>query len=627
MAASRPLKLKAQVAYRPLIASSGQYPIARIWVDSGVAHLDNHFDYLIPEKLEESIVIGSLVEVPFNARMVEGLVIARVEGSSMANLKVINRLLTPAPIATTVTIALIGEVARRWIAHPYDVIRSAIPQRAVLPVKALPNPLPIPKSESRQGQRGKWRYLQLPPYRRDTDLLMSYLGRQRLSGSRLIIVPDSRRAHQIASEIPGSILLDSTLSKSERFSNFIRCTKSLGSIIVGTRSAIFAPIADLDEIILLDDASPFYYEMHSPGWNARDVALVRSDLEGCDITILGFSPSLEMARLIEVGQMSYTPSEARVKVTSFFSERGELLPEGIFASIRKVKTEGNLLFISPTKGYAQAISCSKCRNVASCDCGGRLEKVSATAALSCTICDKSFLEWSCRYCQSKLPYLLKRGLERYAQEIGRAFPGVRIIESTAEKMSGEVLDSPVFVVATNGAVPAMPGGYSAIVILDGERRFSQVDNRSQERALSQLFESASYLSPTGSIFAVMSQSHPAIAAVASWKPSLYTKRELASLAEIGFPPYVRAVSIDIESSEASIFLRGLLRAQSDGRLPEQTKFLGPSQMRNLQSRIILLTPFDSESSLMELLHEFLRKRSASGKSSVKVRVDPYSLTK
>ena len=50
-------------------------------------------------------------------------------------------------------------------------------------------------------------------------------------------------------------------------------------------------------------------------------------------------------------------------------------------------------------------------------------------------------------------------------------------------------------------------------------------------------------------------------------------------------------------------------------------------MRNLQSRIILLTPFDSESSLMELLHEFLRKRSASGKSSVKVRVDPYSLTK
>ena len=627
MAASRPLKLKAQVAHRPLTASTGQYPIARIWVDSGVAHLDNHFDYLIPEKFEDSIVIGSLVEVPFNARMVEGLVIARVEGSSMADLKIISRLLTPAPIATTVTIALISEVAKRWIAHPYDVIRSAIPQRAVLPVKALPNPLPISKSESRQGQRGKWQYLQLPPYRRDTDLLISYLGRHQLSGSRLIIVPDSRRAHQIASQIPDSILLDSTLSKSERFSNFIRCTQSLRSIIVGTRSAIFAPIADLDEVILLDDASPFYYEMRSPGWNARDVALLRSDLEGCDITILGFSPSHEMARLIEVGQMSYTPSVARVKVASFFSERGELLPEGIFASIRKVKTEGNLLFLSPTKGYAQAISCSKCRNVASCECGGRLEKVSATAALSCAICDKSFLEWSCRYCQSKLPFLLKRGLERYAQEIGRAFPGVRIIESTAEKMSGEVSDSPVFVVATNGAVPATPGGYSAIVILDGERRFSQVDNRSQERALSQLFESASYLSPTGSIFAVMSQSHPAIAAVGSWKPSLYTKRELASLVEIGFPPYVRAVSIDIESSEASIFLRGLLRAQSDGRLPEQTKFLGPSQLRNLQSRIILLTPFDSESSLMELLHEFLRKRSASGKSSVKVRVDPYSLTK
>lgn len=627
MAASRPLKLKAQVAHRPLIASSGQYPIAQIWVDSGVAHLDNHFDYLVPEKFEDSIVIGSLVEVPFNARMVEGLVIARVEGSPMANLKVINRLLTPAPIATTVTIALISEVAKRWIAHPYDVIRSAIPQRTVHPVKAFPKALSISKSGSRKGRRGKWQYLQLPPHRRDSELLLSYLGRHRVLGSRLILVPDSRRAHQIASQIPDSILLDSTLSKSERFSNFIRCTQSLRSIVVGSRSAIFAPIADLDEIILLDDASPFYYEMRSPGWNSRDVALVRSDLEGCDITILGFSPSLEMARLIEVGQMSYTPSVARVKVASFFSDRGELLPEGIFASIRKLKREGNILFLAPTKGYAQAISCSKCRNVASCDCGGRLEKVSPTVALSCAVCDKSFLEWSCRYCQSKLPFFLKRGLERYAQEIGRAFPGVRIIESTSEKISGEVLDSPVFVVATNGAVPATPGGYSAIVILDGERRFSQVDNRSHERALSQLFECASYLSPTGSIFAVMRQSHPAIAALSSWKPSLYTKRELASLDEVGFPPYVRAVSLDIESSEASILLRGLMRAQNDGRLPKQTKFLGPSQLRNMQSRIILLTPFDSESSLMELLHEFLRKRSASGKSSVKVRVDPYSLTK
>jgi primosomal protein N' (replication factor Y) (superfamily II helicase) len=559
--------------------------------------------------------------------MVEGLVIARVDSSPLANLKVINSLLSPIPIATAATVSLIDAVARRWIAHPYDVIRSAIPQRARLGSKILPLDPPIAEPRSRPGERGKWQYLQLPPYRRDIDLLKKYLSRQTVVGSRLIIVPDTRRANLLALQIPGAILLDSSLSKSERFSNFLKCTQSLQSIVIGTRSAIFAPIADLDEIILLDDSSSFYYEVRSPGWNARDVALLRSEQEGCDVTVLGFAPSQEMARLIEIGQVSYMPNSARVKVLTFFSERGDLLPEGIFASIRRAKMEGNVLFLSPTKGYAQAISCSKCRNVATCDCGGRVEKVSAAAALSCAICEKSFPEWSCRYCQSKLPFLLKRGLERYAQEIGRAFPGVRIIESTAERMSEEVVESSVFVVATNGAIPLTPGGYSAIVILDGERRFSQVDNRAQERALAQLFESVSYLSPSGSLLAVLNQSHPAVAALASWKPSLYAKRELASLAEVGFPPFSSAVTVDIDSSEASIFLRALFRAQSDGRLPEQTKLFGPAKLQSQQSRIVLLTPFGVDSSLIAMLHEFLRKRSVSGKSSVRVRVDPYSLTK
>jgi primosomal protein N' (replication factor Y) len=627
VAASRPLKLKAQIAHRPLVPSRGAHPVAQVWVDSGVAHLDGHFDYLIPKELEVAIAVGSLVEVPFNSKMVEGLVIARVDDSAIGNLKVINRLLTTVPIATPATISLIGEVAKRWICHPYDVVRSAIPQRTRLNSKSSIISLPPSKFDRKYRENRKSQYLQLPPYRVDTDILISYLERQKVSGSRLVIVPDTRRAHLLASQIPEAILLDSSLSKVERFSNFVKATQSLKSIVIGTRSAIFAPIADLEEIILIDDTSPFFYELRSPGWNARDVGLLRSKLEGSDITILGFAPSHEMARLIEIGQVRYIPILARVKVSSFFSERGELLPEGVFASIRKAKSEGNVLFLSPTKGYAQAISCSKCRNVASCECGGRVEKTSATAALSCAICEKSLPAWSCRYCQSKTPFLLKRGLERYAQEIGRAFPGVRIIESSAERMSEEVIDSPVFVLATNGAVPLTPGGYSAVVILDGQRRFSQVDNRAQERALAQLFESVGYLSPSGSLLAVLNQSHPAIAALASWKPSLYAKRELASLAEVGFPPFVRAVAVDIDSSEASTFLRGLIRAQSDGRLPEQTKFLGPSQLQSQQSRIVLLTPFGADSILIELLHEFLRKRSVSGKSAVKVRVDPYSLAK
>ena len=79
MAGTRPLKLRSEVAVRRAEKSSSQRPIAQVWVDSGVFHLDGSFDYLIPDDLSAVVDVGIRVQVPFNGREVEAIILHEVQ--------------------------------------------------------------------------------------------------------------------------------------------------------------------------------------------------------------------------------------------------------------------------------------------------------------------------------------------------------------------------------------------------------------------------------------------------------------------------------------------------------------------------------------------------------------------
>jgi primosomal protein N' (replication factor Y) len=238
----------------------------------------------------------------------------------------------------------------------------------------------------------------------------------------------------------------------------------------------------------------------------------------------------------------------------------------------------------------------------------------------------SYQNWQCSWCQSQRSFLLGRGADRFALEIGRAFPGQGITQSGGDKMVDDVQGSNGIVVATPGAIPVAPNGYAAIVVLECDRLFSQIDLRATERAREVIFNAGGLLAAGGDIFLVISRGHPILSALSSWKPSLITRKELHEREEIGFPPFVRALTLDIESSEATSLLRALKSAQQTQRLPSTTRILGPSQLTTGTSRFLLLSPLNEGESLISLIHEFQRKRSASKKRMTIIRIDPYSLT-
>jgi primosomal protein N' (replication factor Y) len=619
----KPLRLKAEVAKRESLRADQSNFVAQIQVDTGVYHLDQPYDYSIPSQLIDYVSIGVRVQVPFGGREVEGLVFNVVEGSAIGGLKAISKVISPISVASSDLLNLIEEVAQAWAANPYDLIRSAIPPRVASVEKEIWKEPEIKRISTKERRE----FLQLPSHRNPYEALSELIGKQSGKGSLLVIVPDSRSISRLKSLNPDALVLDSSLDRTDRYRNFLKAKYSTENLVIGTRSAVFADIPDLEQIIIFDEGSEHLFEQRSPGWNARDVALIRAKLQKVDFLAVGFSPSAEVARQIESGEIKFRATKSRIKVESFQQEFQELLPGRIIPAIRSALKLGPVLFLASRKGYAQAISCSKCRNLALCTCGSRLLKKSASAPIECSLCDMKYRDWSCTWCSGKIPYLLSRGTMRYSQEIGRAFPGVKISLSEGDSTLEDHSLTEGIVIATPGSAPYVVGGYSAVVVLDADGLLNESDLKSLERAQQVIFSQGGFISKDGKILLVISHSSPIIGALSSWKPSLLAHRELEERRETGLPPYAKAVSIDVAANETQQLIRGFHAAKEDGRLPRALRILGPIQLKGEMQRIVLLGPLDEAQSLVVLIHEYQRRRSASKKSLLAMRIDPYSITK
>ena len=627
MATARPLRLKREEAKRVDSAQAEQAAFVKVWVDTSVSHLDGTYDYLVPERLTNSVHPGIRIGVPFAGRDVEALVLERTDKSEITNLKFISSVISEEVVATPTLIKLVSLMAKRWICNPYDLIKSAIPARVASYDKAFATEA---RSSKAQGlvkkAQGEATYLHLAPYEDPLKRLSEFAVKAQAKGTVLIVVPEDRELELLKQALPAALILTSSLSRTQRYANYLTAINSSNQIVIGTRSAIFLTPPDLTTLIIYRENSQSYYEPRHPGWNVRDVALLRQSEEELNLYFVGYSPSLEMARAIESSSVEFLSKKARLQVLTFPQGNSELLPERIFSPIRSALKSGSVLFLVPKKGYASALMCKKCRNLAICSCGGKLSRSSQSSSPACVHCSNVFSNWKCKWCNEDKLVLLGRGAIRHAEEIGRAFPGFQVINSDADTPVKEITGKKSVVISTQGMAPICEGGYSAVVLLEGGSFFSYSDLRGQERSREAFFEAAGQVKAGGSVLVAIDTSHPISAALASWNPAHMYKRELADLESLDLPPFTRSLTIDLVTREASAVADGFKKALLDSRIPASTKILGPSIRGGDKARIILTASLNDFSQLTQFVGEFVKHRAIAKKETIQVRIDPYSLS-
>ena len=609
MADVKPLKLRSQKAPATIVGAA-ELPIASVLVDTGVLHLSEPFDYLVPEKLSEKAIPGSLVKIPFNSTFTQGYVLERRASAEISKVRPIESVISALPLFTPKLHSLLEKVAFRYACNIWDVIRSAIPPRVAAVEKEFESTNP---SHTSKGPI-EHRYLALPRNSQAINLLIELAIMTSKNSQVLMIVPDERDIRRVEQALSQHSFIDylvlgTHLEKSERYRAFLRSRFSNPRIILGTRSAIFTPLEANSTILILNDGEESFYEKRAPGWNVRDVALLRAQTSS--LIFASYSPSLEVARLVDSGWLVQSKLADIHKADFFFAEGRDSHNSVIARNLKK----GNVLLTLSAPGYIPAFSCHKCRNMALCECGGRLT-ISSNSAPICSICQKRNSDWRCTWCGEARPRAVRRGTERYAEEFGRAFPNVQIVISNSSHQVEELSEGRHLVIATNGCEP--DAQYAAVVLLDGEILMNRAELRGDELARKHWSAAASQVGDSGEVFLSLPATHPTSRALSEWKMLELCIQETKERTEAHLPPGYRLAIIEGENNEVSKIAQAI-----EGKSDFISVLLVSIDVMN--SRAIFRAPVERSSEFSDFFYDLMRYRSLKGAPPLRVRIDPFNI--
>jgi primosomal protein N' (replication factor Y) len=613
--------------------------VARVALDSPLPQLDHLFDYSIPPELAETAVPGVRVMVPFRSagRLNRGYIVevAQKADGFDGTLSPLDSVVSPVPVLTPELWSLARRLADRAAGSATDIVRLAIPPRQVRVEKAwlaeqdahrssdpetstdeqipseadatgpVSDPARVaasdvsgyPESLTDIVKAGGRVALSAIPTMADIDgawvgrwavTIAELSARVLASGSSVIVaLPDYRDQDQLHAALERRVSpeqltrVDARQSNAERYRSFLDCLTNEPRIILGNRSAVYAPASKLGLLVVWDDGDPLHSEPLSPYVHARDAALVRQEESGAALVLAGHTRSTDVQRLVEIGFVTpvepsrvYTP---RVMLTAHSDvvEPGAVaarIPSLAWRQAREALEKGPVLVQVARPGYAPVIACARCAHAARCTvCSGPLGIPRAGALPACTLCGAIAGNWACDNCEGTKLRLVTRGTGRTAEELGRAFPGVRVVVSDGERPVIGVSGSPALVVATRGAEPVADGGYAAVLLLDGDRMLAAESLRIAEDCL-RWWSNAAALSAPGAPVILTGVSGTLATALATWNQPAFASAELADRRTLRFPPAVRVASVtgnDHAVSEAVAAVTSLVPADVLGPVPTE----------------------------------------------------------
>jgi primosomal protein N' (replication factor Y) len=569
-----------------------QASIARVLLDSPLPQLDRLFDYQVPAALVDQVRIGVRVRVPLRSagRVADGFIVELVSSVEYSGvLSEIDSVVSPIPILAPEVWALARRVADRAAGSASDVVRLAVPKRQVRVEKAwLASPAVVDSShantapvhavavqgysteaiESALASSGRLAIEAIPlvtevPGGRwvghwaTTMAAAATLAIAR-GGSAILAVPDYRDQEQLLAALEAVlpaeriVHLDAKQSNPDRYRAVLACLGDTPLVIVGNRSVVYAPATKLALIAVWDDGDPLHSEPLSPYVHTRDAALVRQEQQGGALFFLGHSRSTEVERLVEVGWLgSLSPERPylpKVIPTAQQESQDRLaaqarIPSAAWREARAALENGPVLVQVARPGYAPRLSCESCSRSARClRCEGPLTQKTARSTPACGWCGALAADWKCSNCEGTRLRLVGQGATRTAEDLGRAFPGVRVIIADGERQILTVGSEPALVIATRGAEPVAAGGYRAVLLLDGERMVARESLRVGEDCL-RWWSNAVALASRGAPTVLVGVGGALATAMATWRLSSYARMELEDRRRLRFPPAVRVATV------------------------------------------------------------------------------------
>ncbi len=488
----------------------------------------------------------------------------------------------------------------------------------------------------------------------------------------IVLVPEISLTPQTVERFKGRFaeaqddvaVLHSHLSEGERHDEWHKIHSGRARIVIGARSAVFAPLKNLGLIVVDEEHETTYKQEEAPRYHARDVAVVRAKIEKCVVVLGSATPSLESYHNATTGKYRLVTLTQRVdqkqmplmRVVDLRRERKEkkaaILSEKLSQAIadRLEKHEQTILFLN-RRGFSTSLLCSNCgeaRNCPNCSVALTFHRQPAIAGrLSCHLCGHTAaVPKKCPACGQDALIYHGFGTEKVESTVAQIFPKAVVRRMDADSMTRKEAYRETLRNFRTGKIDILVGtqmiakglhfpNVTLVGIINADLSLHLPDFRAGERTfqlLTQVAGRAGRGETAGEVFVqTYTPFSPSIQFARHHDFAGYFQQELEFRERCAFPPFKHAILITVRSAHegrAKLSAETLKRRLSEA-LPQEF-ILGdatPAPLEKLQGqfRFHILIRGEAIMRLSRLVRETLDKLPFPEDVSVAVDVDPYQL--
>lgn len=424
----------------------------------------------------------------------------------------------------------------------------------------------------------------------------------------LVLVPEIGLTPQLVSRFRERFtapvaVLHSALTDTERLAAWRQCVSGEARIVLGTRSAVFAPIADLG-LVIVDEEHDSSFKQHESGfrYSARDLAMLRAQRAGVPVVLGSATPALETLQNVEAGKyarlslprragQALPPRAAVIDLREHAVRQGISTP-AVEAMQRHLADDGQVLVYINRRGYSPTLACTACGWIAPCrDCDARLTVHLAAARLRCHHCGADApLPEHCPQCGYEVRHV-GQGTERVEETLAALFPGVEIVRLDRDvvRKRGD-LEEVVSRIAS-GAARILVGtqmvtkghdfpSVTLVIVLNADQGLFSTDFRAPERVAQTIIQVAGRAGRGTKPGEVMIQTeypdHPLLKSLLADGYDGFAHAALAERQAAGWPPFAHVAALRASATSLPVAVDFLREARRSAPRIPGVKLLGPA---------------------------------------------------
>jgi primosomal protein N' (replication factor Y) len=462
-------------------------------------------------------------------------------------------------------------------------------------------------------------------------------------------------------------VLHSHLSDGERHDEWHKINNGAARIVIGARSAVFAPLEKLGLIVVDEEHENSYKQEDAPRYHARDVAVYRAHIEGCAIVLGSATPSMESYHNAVTGKYELLKLLSRVddkqmpriRIVDLRMEAGRgpgasILSETLCKAIRErlAKKEQSILFLN-RRGFSTSLICSSCGHVCECpNCSISLTFHRTANRLVCHLCGfTSVVPSKCPKCGDPRIKYSGSGTEKVEELVAAFFPEAVVKRLDADSVTRKDSLRDALHAFRTGKIDILVGtqmiakglhfpNVTLVGIVNADMSLHLPDFRAGERTfqlLTQVAGRAGRGEVPGEVYVqTYTPFHPAIQFARHHDFPGFWEQEIEFRQKTKFPPFWHMVLVTLRSTSeshaafsADTLARRVREALEDGRLPADTVIGNPTAAPIAKShgqyRFHLMIRTRRITRLSKGLHEILEKLTFPEEVLVSVDVDAYQL--